>query len=147
MSAMLALRDAVVALLLAAPALAGGFVKAGRALPLPAERAEGVFVRIGRNVGDAPFAGDDRVDWETEIVCQCVVRAAAGVDGEAAVDALVASVYGRLAAAPAPEHAEAWTRAPAIAFDVDEADQTIGSAELRIRVRHRTTSTSLTAST
>lgn len=145
MSAFLDLRDAVRALLAAPPALAGGFIHAGRAFPLPAETAQGIFVRLSRGAGQAPFAGDTRVDWNTDIVVAMAARGAAGTDGEAAVDTLLAAVYARIAAAAPLGNADHWTVEPAVAFEVDEADQTLGAAELRLRVRHRTASGDLSA--
>lgn len=145
MSAFIDLRNAVRALLAAPPALAGGFIHAGRAFPLPAETAQGIFVRLARGSGQAPFAGDTRVDWGTDIVVAMAARGAAGVDGETAVDALLSSVYARIAAAAPLANADHWTVEPAVAFDVDEADQTLGSAELRLRVQHRTASGDLSA--
>ena len=46
MSAFLALRDAAVAALLVAPAVASGFVRAGRAVPLPAERPPAAYLKL-----------------------------------------------------------------------------------------------------
>ena len=145
MSAFLALRDAAVAALLVAPAVASGFVRAGRAVPLPAERPEGVFVRLGAHSGTAPFVGDGRVDWESAVILHLMARAPAGGDGETAVDSLLASVYARLAATPAPGNTDGWLVEPAVVYDVDEADQTIGQVELRLRLQHRTASADLTA--
>ncbi len=145
MSAFLALRDAAVAALLVAPAVASGFVRAGRAVPLPAERPEGVFVRLGAHSGIAPFAGDGRVDWESSLILHLMARAPAGGNGETAVDSLLAAVYARLAATPAPGNADGWLIQTAIVYDVDEADQTIGQVELRLRLQHRTASADLDA--
>ena len=147
MSAFLDLRDVVVGLLTANPALAGGFVKAGRAFPLPVEQAQGIFVRLARGQGQANFAGNGMVDWGTDIVVSMTARATTGQDAETAVDALLDAVYARLAAASPPVSADGWTLAPSVTFDVDEADQALGSAELRLRVQHRTASGDLSAAT
>ena len=147
MSAFLDLRNEVVSLLLAGTPLAGGFVKGGRAFPLPDNQTQGIFVRLARGQGQAPFVGNGMVDWGTDIVVSMVARASAGQDGETAVDALLSAVYARLAAASPPVSADGWTLAPAVTFDVDEADQTVGAAELRLRVQHRTASGDLSAAT
>lgn len=128
----------VAALLAAAPALAGGFVKSGRAFPLPAEKSAGIFVRPLRAPGNAPFASDGRVDWNLELAVVCVARAAEGGSAMDAVDALLGAVWERLATAPAPEAADGWIVSPAIAWDFDETDTAVGAAELRLRVRVRT---------
>jgi len=147
MSAFLDLRNAVVNLLTAGSPLAGGFVTSGRAFPLPTEQDQGIFVRLARGQGQANFAGSSMVDWGTDIVVSMAARATAGQDAETAVDALLDAVYARLAAASPPVSADGWTLAPAVTFDVDEADQSVGSAELRLRIQHRTASGDLSAAT
>lgn len=147
MSAFLAIRDAAVAVLSAQPPLAAGFIHTGRAFPLPQERQEGIFVRLARGSGDAPFSSTTHVDWATDLVVQVLVRAQAGDDGETAVDRLLEKIYQRLAAAAPPPAAATWVLNPSVAFDVDEADQTLGMAELRLRINHRTADGSLSAAT
>jgi hypothetical protein len=144
-SAFLDLRDLAVSALTGAPALAGGFVKPGRMFALPEERSQGIFVRLARARGATPFAGDLRTDWETELVLHLTARAAVGGDGEDAVDELVDAVYARMAAAAPPPQSDGWLLEPSVAFEVDEADQTIGHAELRLRLKHRTAAGSLAA--
>ena len=142
MSSLLDLTTTVVALLQANPALAGGFIHVGRAFPLPQNQSQGVFVGLARAGGEMPFTGDGRTDWTVELVISMAARAPAGGNGLAAADALLQSVYGRLAAADS-----LWVLTPALAWDVDEADQTLGGAELRLRISHRTAAGSLAAAT
>lgn len=137
-TAFVGLVGAVVALLSAGPALANGFIKPGRNIILPASEAQGIFVRLARSVGDQPFVGATLTDWQTDIVVTCLARAAAGVDGETAVDALVQAVFQRICSATPAQGANAWTLLPAIDWDIEEADQTLGGAALRLRVQHRT---------
>lgn len=144
MSALLSLRDAAVSLLAAAPAIAD-LVLAGREVPLPAEHDTALLVSIWRANGEAPFAGDTRVDWQVDLVVHAKARAAAGGNAEAAADALLAAAYARLAAAAAHANAGHWTEQPSIAFDIVEADRSIGAAELRLRIDIRTAAASLSA--
>jgi hypothetical protein len=147
MSAFLDLVASIVAVLSTGPALAGGFIVPGRAVPLPAEQTQGIFVYLARATGDMPFAGSSRADWDTDIGVTCMARAAPGADAYTAVDPLLTAAYARLTAAAPPADSDGWTLQPTINWDVDEFDTTLGSAELRIRVRHRTGEGSLAADT
>ncbi len=142
MTSLLALTDAVAALLRAPPALAGGFIQRGRALHLPQGQSQGIFISLVRATGDMPFAGDSRTDWRADIAIGMACRAIPGGDGTAAVDALLEAVYGRLAADQTP-----WLLNPSLVWDAEEADQTVGFAELQIRIDQRTASGSLAAAT
>ena len=142
-TAHLAIRNAVAALLTAPPALAGGFVQAGRAFPLPTDKTQGIYVRLQASPGQQPFVGDGRTDWSTTLLITCVARGDAGVDGETAVDGLLYDTYARLAAAAPPANADGLVVVPGLDWDVDEADTTLGAATFRIQVQHRTASGSL----
>ena len=83
--------------------------------------------------------------WDSLIGIDIYARAAAGVDGEAGIDTLLAAVFGRLSAATPPTGALSWTFEPGIQWDVAEAETTLVQASLLLRVRHFTT-TDLTAS-
>jgi hypothetical protein len=137
--------QALKAALLAAPALAGSFVNLGRATPLPEGKSQGIWLRPGRAIGTESFAGDTRTDWDSEVLVAMAARATAGSDGVTAVDALLTAVYARVAAAAPPAASFEWLGQPALAWDVDEADQTLGACELRLRFKHRTASGSLAA--
>lgn len=143
MSAFLELRDAIVSLLMQAPAVAGGHVIPGRAHPLPEGQPQGVYVRIRRNTGRQPFAGDSRTDWSTTLLVVCMARGT--TDGDAAADALLAAVYARLATSNPPPQADGWVINPQIDWDVEEAEVPIGAAALQVTVQHRTASGELTA--
>lgn len=144
-SVFLDLRNAVYDLLNANPALADGFILKGRAIPLPPEKDQGIFVRLGRATGQAPFMSSTKVDWDADVVVTLAARAAAGSDGETAVDELLMDVYARLATAPSPPYTDGWVIQPSLVWDCDEADRTLGAAELRLRVRPRSAEGSLAA--
>ena len=141
-SAFVIVSAAVKAKLLEAPALAGGFVKRGRAIPLPAELDEGLFVRIERTVGSGGTLGV--TDWDTAIAVEGVKRVPPGTDSDDAIDPLLAATYERLRNAvgiaagvmdivPDPE----------IRWEVAEADDTLVGFVLLLRVNHRTGGTDL----
>lgn len=147
MSAFLDLANAVKSALLTPTQLASGFVNVGRLVPLPAGKTQGIWIRPARASGEAPFSGDSRVDWGTDLIVALAARGAAGADGIAAVDALLDQVYARLINAAPPGSADAWTVRPQLAWDVDESETTVGYCELRVNVRHRTASDSLAFAT
>lgn len=145
MTAFLDNPQALQAALLAAPALAGGFVQLGRMVPLPEGKQQGIWIRPARSQGTEPFAGNARTDWDSEVLVAMAARAPAGGDGLTAVDALLSAVYARLAVAAPPAAGFEWLGQPSLAWDIDEADQTLGAVELRLRFQHRTASGSLAA--
>ena len=147
MSAHLALTQALVDALGQAPAIAGGRIYRGRMRAMPAEHTSALFVGIVRSTGTQPFAGDGRTDWQTTVAVDVCARASAGVDGLTAVDTVLQDVYARLATYNPPADVSAWLIEPAIAWEVDEADQTIACATVSLRVQHRTQSGSLSAAT
>lgn len=138
MSAFVDLEAAAVAALTASPALAGGNVLRGRDLPMPTSRAEQVDVALAASRGQGRTLDGGYNRWETAIALRLRARAAAGQGGAAAVDALLAAVFARLAAAAPPAGAARWTLSPDIEWTVDEADQTLVEARLLLRVDHFT---------
>lgn len=147
MTAYLDYTAAIAALLLASPALAGGYVKPGELALLPAEQAQGIFINPGRSTGANQVLEGGVNRWQTSIVVSMAARAADGQTRLQAIDALLALVYARLAEAVAPFGALPWTFAPDIAFDFDEADQSLGGASLVLRIDHFTAAASLSAPT
>ena len=132
---------------LSTPTAVSAYIRRGRAIALPQVEPNGVFVRLSRADGDQPFAGTDVTDWSTDLIITAAQRAQNNEDGETAVDPLLRAVWQRLAAAAVPVGAEGWALLPVINWDVEEADQTLAAAELRLRVRHRTAAGDLTAAT
>lgn len=139
MSAFLGLTDAVVSALSAATALAGGNIRRGRGIPIPSAWSSAIDVHIQRSTADTAYLTGSVLAWDTLIGIDVYARASAGVDGESAIDTLLAAVFGRLSAATPPTGALSWTFEPGIQWDVAEADQTLVQASLLLRVRHFTT--------
>lgn len=145
MSAFLGLTDAVVTALSAATALADGHIRRGRGVPVPAAWTSAIDVHIQRSTADQAYLTGSLLLWQTFIGIDIYARAAAGSDGEAGIDTLLAAVFARMAAATPPTGAIGWTIDPAIQWDVVDADQPLAQASLLLRVQHYTT-TDLSAS-
>lgn len=139
MSAFLGLGDAVVSALSAGPALAGGRIRRGRAVPVPASHASAIDVHVQRSTADNQFLSGSLLRWETVVGIDLYARAAAGTDGEAAIDTLLGDVFARMGAAVPPSGVLGWVLEPAIVWDVAEADTTLVQASLALRVSHFTT--------
>ena len=147
MSAQLALRDAVVAALLAAPAVAGGYVQANRRRPVPEQTAQAVFVYLEQSTAEpSPLYGNGRVDWTTQLRIECLARRSGGLDADDAADALASSVYARLLGNanlsgllvdPLEVTAMAWAE--------DEVDGQLSGVQLLATAAHRTENPSLAA--
>lgn len=144
---MLALADAVEQLLLANPPLAGGRIRRGRRVPVPAEWTSAIDVYVLRSQGEGLDMGGAYTRWDTSIAVDILARAASNQHGEQAVDELLADTYARLAAATPPQAAVRWGVQPAIGWEVDEADQTLALARITLRVVHLTGPASLEPAT
>ena len=146
MSAQLAIRDAIVASLLSAPALAGGQVLANRHRPVPADVPTQIFVYLEQSQATpASMHGDTRVDWQTQIRIECLARKVTGTDADDAADALAAAVYARLMGDanlggllnnPLEQTAVGWAD--------DEADGQLSGVQLLFTAKHRTGNNTLT---
>lgn len=145
MSAFLSLTDVVRDALLSTPALAGGRVRRGRAVSVQAEEASAITVNLARSRATELDLQGQALQWETAIVVSFYARASAGQDGEAAIDPLLVSTWGRLYAITPPAGVVGITLDPAIQWDVDEADTTVVSASLTLRITHITTTAELAA--
>lgn len=144
-SAFLDLTDLVRDQLLASPALAGGRVKRGRAVPISDEAASGITVNIVRSRAQQLTVDGLSLQWETGIAVTVYARAAAGQDAEATIDPLLLSTWDRLMGITPPAGVFGITLDPAIEWDVDEADYTVVSAALLLRIQHITTGAALAA--
>lgn len=131
--------------LLAAPALAGGYVQRGRAFALPEDRDAGIFVRPGRSLGTQQLLTEQVNRFTTELVIELRARGTGGQDALEAVNALLSDVYQRMAAAAVPQGLASWVANVGIDFDAAEADETLGAATLVLRVEHFTGPGSLAA--
>jgi hypothetical protein len=137
--------EACVAALKAAPALAGGHIKANPTRPWPKEVAQCVAVRLS---GASRVGGDACGDhWQLTIEAECEARGETGVDPADAVDALLASVAGRLGAADL-SLAGVVQREPegTVAWQFDVADTPVAQASYQFAVLVHTAPEALTPS-
>jgi hypothetical protein len=142
-SAHLALRDAVAARLLAAPALAGGQVKVGKRRPMPQAVNAQVYVELDESA--ATGASLSTTEWNTRIRVECVTRDSAS-DADVAADTLVTSVHDRLMAEPTFSGAAIDTRPLGIAWRPDDETETgLAACQALFNVRHRTPRSSIAA--
>lgn len=93
----IALRNAVVALLNAAPVLAGGRIESRRKRqPMPQNVAEEIRVWLHTSDGKRSDMAGTRYEWDTVIAVHCLARDSAGIDAEARVDAMAQAVTSRI---------------------------------------------------
>jgi hypothetical protein len=147
MSAHLGIQAAIVAALMAAPAVAGGNVKVNTTRPVSAATTEAVVVRLVQSRANTPQILGGPYDWMTQVQVECLARAASGTaDPMAAVDALLEAVWQRLSTAnPAGLGAIDVRMAPAIDWQLDDGETPVVAAVINLTVNHRTTSTTLAA--
>lgn len=137
-SAFLGLSDAVVTALNTPTALAGGRIRRGRGVPVPTSHATAIDVHVQRSTADTQYLSGSLLRWETLVGIDLYARAAAGTDGEAAIDTLLQDVFTRMAGATPPSGVIGWVLEPAITWDVAEADVPLVQASLALRVSHFT---------
>jgi len=140
------LTAAVKALLMQAPAVAGGLVSRGRLRPLQPGQACSVLI-LPAVAQRQPGMTSGPGQWLTTVVLELQARAAPAQDPEDALDALLAAVFTRLQQLPqaAPGVADAMGD-PRIEWELMEADTSVAVARLAIGVQHRTAALSLAAS-
>lgn len=142
-TAFLQLRDALAAHLMAAPALAGVPVYAGRVRPIAQEEARAINLRLSDS--QAMTSVIEAHDWHTTVLIDCAARSVpGGDDADTVVDGLLGQVFSSLRdfgpaglglLDPADEAAVEWDR------DADDVPYTCAS--LRITVVHRTPTATL----
>lgn len=147
MSAHLAIQAAIVAALTAAPAVAGGNVKANTTRPVASSSGLAVVVRLVQSRAATPQILGGPYDWTTSFQVECLGRAASGsADPVAAVDALLETVWARLSTLNTTGLGVYDVRMqPAIDWQVDDAEAPVAAATVSLLVNHRTTSTTLAA--
>lgn len=129
--------DGIVAALLVAPALADGRVYANRLRPLHTGVSTAMVLRLEQSSARETVLGAH--DWDSAYVLECYARGTVNADPAAAVDALLASAWARLAGLSAADlGAMAIAVNPAIDWQYDEADAPVVCASVRLQVQHRT---------
>ena len=129
--------DGIVAALLVAPALADGRVYANRLRPLPVGTSTAMVLRLEQSAARETVLGAH--DWDSAYVLECYARGSVSTDPAAAVDALLAGAWARLASLSAADlGAMAVAINPVIDWQYDEADTPVVCASIRLQVQHRT---------
>lgn len=134
----------VKALLVQAPALAGGRVSRGRARPLAREHDTAIVVRLANGDGEQALTSGPR-HWSTVLVVELFARAAAEQEPDDALDPLLQAVYARLAGAQLAGGVADLLGDPRVEWDAAEADTALASCRLLFTVSHRTQPQSLVA--
>lgn len=129
----LAVRDAMVARLLTAPAVADGRVVANRRRPMPHGVGAQVFVYLENSQGSRGGIRGAPIDWTTLVRVESVSR-----EGTDAADALASAVYERLLQDIGLGGLAQDLYATALAWDEDEADTTVAVVQTQYAAVHRT---------
>lgn len=145
-TAFLQLRAALVAHLLAAPALADGRVRTSTR-PIAQGEANAITVRLSD--AQASHAVIEAADWQTALYIECAARSQpGGTDADTAADALLSDVFARLHTFAASAAAKAAgvlevDQDAVVEWDTVHEDVPYTSASLRITAVHRTPATTL----
>jgi hypothetical protein len=142
-TAHLAVRDAIIAALLAVPALAGGRVVGNRRRPMAQEHNAQVFVYLEDAVASRELIGT--TDWHTRIRIECLARATSTTSADDAADALAFSAYARIMADPSLAGNALDTEPQAMAWNEDEADPALSACQQIFTVWHKCQDTTLSA--
>ena len=142
-TAHMAVRDALIAALLAATALAGGRVVGNRRRPMSSEHASQIYVYLEESVASRDVIGT--TDWRTRIRVECVARTASSVSADDAADALAQDVYARVLADTTLGGKAIDTTAQAMAWTEDEQDTQLSACQLLFSVWHAAPDTSISA--
>ena len=134
---------AVVDALKAAPAVSPR-VERVRLRALPASAGTAVVVRpLGSDVLDAELPTGHPYAWTTQLAVECYARAPQGTAPDAAVDALLESVYARLMADATLGGAATVLQPQGISYDYDVDGENVVCATLQINARQMTVGASL----
>lgn len=152
MSALLDLTTALQTALTGLPALQGGRVYRGRDAVLPLSETRGIRINTVRHAGTRADMAGQCIKWQADIAIALLARGSALLanstelqDGEAAVDELLVPAWHAVMAMPVPPGVLDLFLEPLISYALDEADHTVCSAVLALRVVHITTAADLMA--
>lgn len=147
MTAILTLTTPIKAALVGLPALNGGKVYRGRDVVLPRDEQRGIRINTVRHAGKTLDVAGTHLLWTGDLAITLMARATSKQDGEEAIDELLGPVWAALLAMPAPPGANGIALDPLIAIALDEADQTVTTATLALRITHITTAADLQPAT
>lgn len=139
----MAVRDAIIAALQQAPALAGGRIVGNRRRPMAEQHPSQIYVYLEESEPSVSTIGT--TDWRTRIRIECAARSAAGMPSEDACDALAVSVFGRVMADQSLGGAAIDTTTQGIAWAEDEFETTLSVCHQLFTVWHMTPEKTITA--
>ena len=139
-----ALREYVVALLLAGTAMCSGAVFGQRAYPLPTGRAAQIHVTIEQSEPEIGILTGAPVDWTTTLQLQVLARAIDGTAAEDLADQLWTEAYARIAADATLGGSVQMFTPQSMYLDQDEADTAVVRLTWSFTVQHRTASNTIT---
>ena len=142
-TAHMAVRDALIAALLAATALAGGRVVGNRRRPMSSEHASQIYVYLEESIASRDVIGT--TDWRTRIRVECVARSAGGASADDAADALGHDVFARVMADTTLGGKAIDVTPQAMAWTEDEQDTQLSACQLLFSVWHAAPDASITA--
>lgn len=140
----LALRDSLVALLLAAPPVFAGRVYANRDYKLAADAPFGVWVFRDDSTPVRGSMMSSPIDWSTRFRVVVKARTAGGVSAEIAADEKATEAYARIMAQPFFAATVSDVEAGQIAWQQDDAETAVAQCDLEFSVQHRTSGNLLT---
>lgn len=142
-SAHIAARNAIVALLQAAPALAGGHIAGKQQRPMDAEIASQIWVYLQDSPAKSEVIG--QTEWRTTICVHCVARDQSGTSAETSADQLCVAAHERIMADPTLSGVAIDTVPLGWSWPDDEIDPSVTSCRLLFSVWQITPDTSVAA--
>lgn len=137
------IQTALLAALTASPALASGNISTNRQRPIPAGQSTAIVLRLDQSDGTEMVLG--ALDWNTAYTVECYARgSSATTEMVAAVDALLAAAWARLAALTYESLGADIAVNPRIDWQYDDTDTPVICAVIRITCSHRTARNTLT---
>jgi hypothetical protein len=119
-------------------------VDRARLRPLTEGMTDAVVVRIQGAANIERFAiRNAPVDWDTNIAIECYARHTSTTSGDAAVDALLSSVYARLAQDPTLGGLVMDLMPAELEYDLAAAAENLCCVTLTLKVMHRTNNLTL----
>lgn len=133
----------IIAALSESPALAGGNISANKTRPIPTSQSAAIVVRAEKTSAVETALG--ALDWDTEYAIECYARGISGTDPQASVDDLLHSAWARVAVLTDAQIGGNLRMLPQVDWFQDATDVPDACAVIRVSVRHRTPTASLTA--
>jgi len=141
-----AVRDAVVAVLEAAPSIADGGIRANRRRPMAQQHAAQVFVFLEDSMPERGGILGAPIDWQTRIRVECVARGVPGViTAEDAADDIAREVFARLQRDITLGGLLMDLVPQGMNWVEDESDTTLAACQLMFQPLHRTNANSIAA--